>query len=74
VVRDATTGRIDGVRYDELAPMLLNEAQGQRRIIAKQADQITAQAVQLRDVQRQLATMQAAFAKLQTKKEFVAER
>jgi hypothetical protein len=74
VVRDATTGRIDGVRYDELAPMLLNEAQGQRRIIAKQADQIAAQAVQLGDVQRQLAALHAAFAKMQTEKAVVAER
>jgi hypothetical protein len=73
VIRDEK-GRIDGVRYDELAPMLLNEAQGQRRIIAKQADKITAQALQLRDVQRQLAAMQAAFAKLQTNKNVVAER
>jgi hypothetical protein len=30
VIRDQN-GRIDGVRYDELAPMLLNEVQKQRR-------------------------------------------
>ena len=58
VIRDET-GRIDGVRYDELAPMLLNEVQKQ--------------AVQLRDVERQLGAMQAAFAKLQTEKEVVAD-
>ena len=34
VVRDEK-GRIDGVRYDELAPMLLNEAQNRRRKSAR---------------------------------------
>jgi trimeric autotransporter adhesin len=32
VVRDATTGRVDGVRYDELAPLLLNELQKQKQL------------------------------------------
>jgi hypothetical protein len=54
--------------------MLLNEAQGQRRINAKQAAQIATQAVELRDVRRQLAAMQAAFARLQSEKAVVAER
>jgi hypothetical protein len=43
VVRDATTGRIDGVRYDELAPMLLNEVQQQQMEITAQAKRNTAQ-------------------------------
>jgi hypothetical protein len=43
VVRDATTGRIDGVRYEELAPMLLNEVQKQRRRIAEQVETSAAQ-------------------------------
>jgi hypothetical protein len=34
-VRDGS-GRIDGVRYDELAPMLLNEMQLQQTAIAAQ--------------------------------------
>jgi hypothetical protein len=54
VVRD-DSGRIDGVRYDELAPMLLNEAQ-------KQAEEI-------RDLKQQLAELkdlnQATLAALQ---------
>ena len=57
VIRDET-GRIDGVRYDELAPMLLNEMQEQRR--------------QLQDTQKQMAelrqmndAMHAAISKLQ---------
>jgi hypothetical protein len=53
-VRD-DSGRIDGVRYDELAPMLLNEAQ-------KQAEEI-------RDLKQQLAELkdlnQATLAALQ---------
>jgi hypothetical protein len=88
VVRDATTGRIDGVRYDELAPMLLNEAQQQQgkmsaqaekmaaqaTINAEQAEQIAAQDQQLRDMQKQLANMHAALVKLQTKVELVVQR
>jgi hypothetical protein len=48
-------GRIDGVRYDELAPMLLNEVQQQQstlalqaRKIASQDDEIGAQAAEIR--------------------------
>ena len=33
-------GRIDGVRYDELAPMLLNEVQKQQQANAVQAAKI----------------------------------
>ena len=73
VIRDAS-GKIQGVRYDELAPMLLNEAQQQQHKIAAQADQIAAQAEQLRNVQRQLGVMQGAFAKLQSSDEPVAQR
>jgi Chaperone of endosialidase len=66
VIRDGS-GRIDGVRYDELAPMLLNEVQQQQQKIA-------AQAAQLRDVQQQLAMLQVALTKLQPKDEIVAQR
>jgi dethiobiotin synthetase len=60
VVRDQTTGRIDGVRYDELAPMLLNETQQQ--------------AAEIRDLKQQVAQMHAALLKLQAKDEQVAQR
>jgi hypothetical protein len=53
VVRDATTGRIDGVRYEELAPMLLNEMQ-QRR--SQMTAQIDAQAAQIRALTSHAAT------------------
>jgi len=47
VIRDAE-GKIDGVRYEELALMLLNEVQQLHQ-------KLVAQAQQLQDVQQQLA-------------------
>lgn len=47
VIRDEHGG-IQGVRYDELAPLLLNEVQRQRRILDTQAEK-------LQEIQRQLA-------------------
>jgi hypothetical protein len=76
VIRNES-GRIDGVRYDELAPMLLNEVQQQAaeiRELKQQQKATAAHAEQLRDVQQQLAVMQATFAKLQVKDELVARR
>jgi hypothetical protein len=49
VVR-GSDGRIDGVRYEELAPMLLNVVQHQQTTLAAQAEQIA-------ELQRQLATV-----------------
>jgi hypothetical protein len=65
VIRD-DSGRIDGVRYDELAPMLLNEVQQQQRKVAAQAEvnaaqdrQNAVQAAEIRDLkQQQLRTQQ----------------
>jgi hypothetical protein len=59
VIRDEH-GRIDGVRYDELAPMLLNEVQQQAAKIAS--------------LEQQLAGIQAALVKMQPKSELVAQR
>jgi hypothetical protein len=56
VIRDQQ-GRIQGVRYDELAPMLLNEAQRQQQIIADQAAQIRElrqQMAELKDLKREM--------------------
>jgi hypothetical protein len=61
-------GRIDGIRYDELAPMLLNEVQQQHQKIATQEAQfrdmqqqqqrkIDAQAAEIRDLKQQLAEL-----------------
>jgi trimeric autotransporter adhesin len=77
VIRDGS-GRIDGVRYDELAPMLLNEMQEQRAQFRRsqqlQERKIDAQTLEIRDLRVLVAGMQAALLKLQPKDELVAER
>jgi hypothetical protein len=80
VIRDRS-GRIDSVRYDELAPMLLNEVQHQQNKIAAQADQIALQAAQLRIVQQQLVALkelsqatQVALKRALAKDELTAQR
>jgi hypothetical protein len=52
VVRDES-GRIQGVRYDELAPMLLNELQQQQGRLAEQQ-------AELQDMRSQLADLRHA--------------
>ena len=59
VIRDAA-GAVQGVRYDELAPMLLNEVQKQ--------------AAEMRDLKSQLANMEAALAEMHSKDQRVAQR
>jgi hypothetical protein len=56
VIRDEK-GRIDGVRYDELAPTLLNEAQ-------REQSKNAAQEMRIRDLERQVAQMHAELLKL----------
>jgi hypothetical protein len=80
VIRDKT-GRIDGVRYDELAPMLLNEMQEQQKVMKAQSAKITAQDertaaqdAKVARLQEQLAGIQAALAKLQSTDQLVAKR
>ena len=80
VIRDKT-GKIQGVRYEELAPMLLNEVQQQQEKFAAQAASSSAQAAEIRDLKQQLAElndlkqeMRAALLKLQAKGELVARR
>ncbi len=73
VIRDEK-GRIDGVRYDELAPMLLNEMQQQQRINSAQAAEIRelkGQVAELNDLKEE---MHAALLKLQNKDQLVAQR
>jgi hypothetical protein len=69
VIRSAE-GRIDGVRYDELAPMLLNEVQ---RLEAKVDEQAT-QLQQMHQLKLQVAALQAAMAKLADSDRRVASR
>src|SRR3984957_4518156 len=80
VIRDQT-GRIDGVRCDELAPMLLNEIQEQQKLMAAQSAKIAAQDQRAADqdtkvarLQEQLSGIQAALVKLQSTDQLVARR
>lgn len=69
VIRDEA-GNIQGVRYDELAPMLLNEMQKQRQEL-KELQQLKKQVSALARLNQ---TMQAALLTMQTKKERVTLR
>jgi hypothetical protein len=66
VIRDQA-GKIQGVRYEELAPMLLNEVQKQQQVNLVQAAKIVS-------LEQQLAGIQAALVKLQPKDDLVAQR
>jgi len=68
------SGKIQGVRYDELAPIMLNEMQKQQRVNAAQADQNNAPAAKIASLERQLAGIQAALVQLQSKDDRVAQR
>jgi hypothetical protein len=78
LIRDQN-GRIDGVRYEELAPMLLNQAHQDEQTIAAQAAQIRelkqqkrfATRAEVQDLKRQL---QAALLKLHAQDDLVARR
>jgi flagellar capping protein FliD len=81
-------GQIEGVRYDELTPILLRELQHQQQALtaqekqfSAQAEQLAAQAEQLREIKQQFAQMaetnrqmQDALLKLQAKPSQVASR
>jgi hypothetical protein len=61
-------GQINGVRYEELAPMLLHEVQQQQQQLAAQASQLTAQSAQLTEInalKQQLAAQDAKFAEVE---------
>ena len=67
-------GRIDGVRYDELAPMLLNEMQKEQTTVAAQAAEIRELKGQLAELNDLKQEMRAALLKLQSPDELVAQR
>ena len=76
VIRDEQ-GEIQGVRYDELAPMLLNELQQQRRQLAAQDAKLAAQAEQLTAMKSQLTeveTLRAQVAELRSLATVIAAR
>jgi hypothetical protein len=73
VVRD-DQGRIDGVRYDELAPMLLNEVQKQQLINAAQTAKIASlerKVTEVDDLKRQLS---AVIQQLNARDKLLAQR
>jgi hypothetical protein len=67
------SGRVDGVRYDELASILLNEAQQQQRKIAAQSAHIAAQAEQIRDLRHEQKQLTIRVAQLRDVQQQVAE-
>jgi hypothetical protein len=69
VVRNSN-GRIDGVRYDELAPMLLNEVQKQ----AAEIGELKRQTAKVNELEHELTAMRAALAALQSNTQLVARR
>jgi hypothetical protein len=80
VIRDES-GAIQGVRYDELAPMLLNEVQKQQHKLASQEARLAAQDAKLQAQDAKLAkleqmnaTLQAALSDLVAKDQRVAMR
>jgi trimeric autotransporter adhesin len=53
-------GRIDGVRYDELAPLLLGNVQRQQEKLAAQEAELATQAAELGELKRQVEALRAA--------------
>jgi hypothetical protein len=73
VIRD-DSGTIQGVRYEELAPMLLNEMQRQAQTIASQARRAASQEEEIRRLEAQLSEIRAALPPPQGKDPMVARR
>jgi vacuolar-type H+-ATPase subunit I/STV1 len=82
IAEEVDTGKMQGVRYDELAPMLLNEVQQLQATIKlqtaeirdlklQQQDRLAAHDEQLLSLQRQMANL---LVKLQSKDQLVAQR
>lgn len=70
VIRD-DTGKIQGARYDELAPMLLNQMQHERK---ETTAKFNAQGMEIRDLKKLVVEMRAGLLKLQAKDELAAQR
>jgi hypothetical protein len=72
VIRDGK-GRIEGVHYEELAPMLLSEIQKQQRINVVQAATIDAQAGQIAALSARADDADSRAAEIRDLKKLVAE-
>jgi hypothetical protein len=73
VIRDGN-GRIDGVHYDELAPMLLNEMRKEHATVATLVAEHSADAAKIASLEQKLADFQVALDKLQRTDQRVAQR
>lgn len=73
VIRD-DSGKVQGVRYDELAPMLLNEMQKQQRTIETQNAHAAAQDQEIQDLKKMVAETQAGLVQLEKKNQLLAQR
>ena len=80
VIRDQS-GRIDGVRYDELAPMLLNEMQKEQATVATLVDQHAADAAKIASLEQKVAEvddlkqqLSAVLQELKARDNLVAQR
>ena len=73
VIRD-DNGRIQGVRYEELAPILLSELQEQRKAIKAQNERISAQDKQLDQLMKEYRSLQGAIQQLSDEGARVAAR
>jgi hypothetical protein len=80
VIRNSK-GRVEGVRYEELAPMLLNEVQKQRAAIStlteKQdayAQKSAAQAAEIGELRKLIVKMQAGLIAHRSTGELVAQQ
>ncbi len=69
-----TEGTIEGVRYEELTPMLLNQVQQQQRKLDEQSQEISTLERQLSDVVHMSEGMQASLQILQAKDSGIAMR
>lgn len=70
LVANDAEGRPYTVRYQYLAPMLLNEVQKQARLIDQQSQQLQEQARHIAELEKQvgeIATLKAAIAALQAR-------
>jgi phage shock protein A len=70
VIRDEQ-GRIDGVRYDELAPMLLNEVQQQQKQLLTQASQLAEVSAMKQQLASQASQLAAQASQLADVKEML---
>jgi hypothetical protein len=73
VIRD-DSGKIQGVHYEELAPMLLREVQAQQATIRSQPakiDRLTRQVAELNDLKQE---RHAVLGRLESKQKLIAQR